>query len=735
MKLKASHVLTLPVLTLLAASLQAAEPEASPATTAPAAAADAAPAAAPAAEAAASEAADENPADWDVVITPRLFLFDYFDGVGEDKTQFLERYDYRESFSNDDTRSGWYADLDLDITVSKEDCDLFVLERRGFGEHNHRGSAKYCNDALSAYGNYSHYRSATGGIDYLYRPSEPALLDYGTGGTGGGGGGGQGGGFANTFTDESGTSHYSIDRTTYGAGLKLKPSVLGGWATAAVDYSGYQREGNKFAAFLLEGGGGGGAGQTRWRGINLAVDERMNRIGLTLTASPQKRFELAYEVSYEEFVNNAPELQMQSLTGTTIPSPVASLFYVADTSLVTHGIRFSKNFNDRVLVNAGYGMSWLDQDSFSAYETASGHNKGKISTDNAYLTANGRISPDVSVEGHIKYYDHDNDSSFGDALISSTTLIAPRIDSINSMDYGVSANWRADLMKSGFTAGWRHLDRERDLTWGGGGQSIDPLQSLYREDTVSDEVYFKWSARPAQGWTTELKPSYLWSDKTGLVVEPEEAFLLKLKASYAAPEGWVASGFYDYKNRENSNNTFTDGGGLLSQSQSLEGTLHSAGLSLNYMPRDYLNVYGNLYWMQDDVSNYLFSSSVQRWNPAVVFTLVDEPNYKIDSYVFNFGGDWDASEELKLSASYTYTRSKGDVASGIVYDQLAAATGTVDSVIDNTLHSFAVGGDYLLGEKSTIKLNYIYDRYNDDAYDLLSGGVHTLALGLAYTLQ
>ena len=735
MKLKASHVLTLPVLTLLAASLQAAEPEASPATTAPAAAADAAPAAAPAAEAAASEAADENPANWDVVITPRLFLFDYFDGVGEDKTQFLERYDYRESFSNDDTRSGWYADLDLDITVSKEDCDLFVLERRGFGEHNHRGSAKYCNDALSAYGNYSHYRSATGGIDYLYRPSEPALLDYGTGGTGGGGGGGQGGGFANTFTDESGTSHYSIDRTTYGAGLKLKPSVLGGWATAAVDYSGYQREGNKFAAFLLEGGGGGGAGQTRWRGINLAVDERMNRIGLTLTASPQKRFELAYEVSYEEFVNNAPELQMQSLTGTTIPSPVASLFYVADTSLVTHGIRFSKNFNDRVLVNAGYGMSWLDQDSFSAYETASGHNKGKISTDNAYLTANGRISPDVSVEGHIKYYDHDNDSSFGDALISSTTLIAPRIDSINSMDYGVSANWRADLMKSGFTAGWRHLDRERDLTWGNGTTSVDPLQSLYREDTVSDEVYFKWSARPAQGWTTELKPSYLWSDKTGLVVEPEEAFLLKLKASYAAPEGWVASGFYDYKNRENSNNTFTDGGGLLSQSQSLEGTLHSAGLSLNYMPRDYLNVYGNLYWMQDDVSNYLFSSSVQRWNPAVVFTLVDEPNYKIDSYVFNFGGDWDASEELKLSASYTYTRSKGDVASGIVYDQLAAATGTVDSVIDNTLHSFAVGGDYLLGEKSTIKLNYIYDRYNDDAYDLLSGGVHTLALGLAYTLQ
>jgi predicted porin len=153
------------------------------------------------------------------------------------------------------------------------------------------------------------------------------------------------------------------------------------------------------------------------------------------------------------------------------------------------------------------------------------------------------------------------------------------------------------------------------------------------------------------------------------------------------------------------------------------------------MPRDYLNLYGNLYWMQDDASAYLISSSVQRWNPDVTFDLLDESNYKIDSYVFNLGGDWDINEKLNLSASYTYTRSKGDVASGTAYNQLVAATGTVDAVIDNTLHSFAVGSDYLLGERSTIKLNYIYDRYTDDAYDLLSGGVHTLALGLAYALQ
>lgn len=114
---------------------------------------------------------------------------------------------------------------------------------------------------------------------------------------------------------------------------------------------------------------------------------------------------------------------MQQVTGTTnlSASPLASLFYVADISLVTLGIRISKNSNNRVLVNAGYGMSWLDQDSFSAYESASGHNKCNISPDNAYLTLNSKVSPDISVEGHVKYYKHDNDSTFGDGLINNST--------------------------------------------------------------------------------------------------------------------------------------------------------------------------------------------------------------------------------------------------------------------------------------------------------------------------
>ena len=731
-------VLMLPSLTLLAASLQAAEvapPPAAKETPAAETPAAATPAAEQTAEA---EAPAEDARTTTAVITPRLFLFDYFDGVGEDKTHFLERYDYREDFSGD-TRSGAYADVDLAVTVNDGERDVFVLERLGFGEHNHRGIAKYNTDKIGVYGSYSHYRSATGGIDYLFSPGQVA------GGILTGPGGQQDGtGPYRSFSDDAARFDYHIDRTTYAAGFKVKPPALGDAATVAVDYEGYQRDGNKFAPFFLGESGnvqGDGWGQERWRGADLKVDERMNRVGLTVAGAPRKLFNLAYEVSFEEFTNRAPELQAESYladVGVAIPAGASAaqritpLLYVADTQLVSHGLRASKTFNDRVMVAAGYGASWLKQESFSELEVISGHTKGEIANDNAYLTANALVSQDVSVEGHIKYANRDNDSTATDALIATTT--APRIDRINSLDYGVAASWRPGYWGSNLTLGWRRVDKERDLSFGAGGQAIAPAQTLYREDTLSDEVYLKWTARPATGWNLRVTPSFTWADETGLVTEPEEMFKLKTMLSYAMPEGWVVSGFYDYTDKQNGNNSFTDGTGALSYNQETDSTLHSAGVSVNGTPREDVNAYASLYWMQDDFSSYLFRTDVQRWNPDVVFTLVDSPNYQVDSWVFSLGGDWEASDKLKLDGSYTFSKSSGDIASGAVLTSIVAATGTTDAVIDNTLHSFALGADYLLNDKATLRVNYLYDRYSDDAYDLLSGGVHLLAVGVSYAM-
>ena len=222
-------------------------------------------------------------------ITPRLFLFDF--SGGDTETHYLERYDYRESFSGD-TRSGAYADVDLDILVEEAGRDRFSLERRGFGRHNHRGSAQYDTDLLKLDAGYRHYRSATGGIDFLLSPGQVSGGVVNTFSPR------DGTGPFRTFTDDSDRTTFDIDRTSFRLGSRIKPEVLRNIATLSLDYEGYRREGDKFAPVLLDGFNavrGSGWGPQRWRGIGLDVDEQMDRITLELAATPDPSLNMAYE--------------------------------------------------------------------------------------------------------------------------------------------------------------------------------------------------------------------------------------------------------------------------------------------------------------------------------------------------------------------------------------------------------------------------------------------------------
>lgn len=785
-KVKASALLMLPTLTVMAASLQAADvtpvwveytpasaipsapPPATPAVATPATVRVAAETTAPAAPAATAPAApNEQPAlmaaptvgappansnsnvmTVNAVVTPRIYAFDYFKGVGDNQTHYLERYDYRDGMIGDQ-RSGGFADIDLSLGMNNGDRDVFVIERQGFGLDNHRGMAKFDDDEITLSGSYSHYRSTTGGIDYLFSPA--VVPGAGTAPYPG----------ANPpnyfsgnlpFTNNTGTTDYHIDRTTYAAGFKIKPSLLGGSATLDVNYEGYKREGNQLATTVVMAGGGGNPTIDSWRGINLAVDERMNKFSVTLGASPGKLFNVAYDISLEKFTNQAPDLTRNNIMGTngSDRQDRAPFYFVPDTSLLAQNIRLSKNVGNRAVIAAGYGFSTLkDENSperFTATYGGSGGPdtwEGEINSSNAYLTGNMNVSPTVSVEGHIKYTSRDNDSSFPVQHVIAPTgpnarMAGPRIDSIDSMDYGLATNWRPGIMQSNVTLGWQRIDRERGLTYGAYTEAIPANRIFYREDTLSDEVYLKWIARPAQGVSLHLNPSYTWSDKTGLTTEPERALKVKTMLSYGSPNGWLASGFYDYKNRKN-NDLYVTGdttGAGVRTYQDVDDTFHSAGVTLNMMPSEAVNTSVSLFWMQNDLASYFLSTDAvrqQQINP-VAFATEGLSRYKIDSYVLSLGADWQAKEKLKLSGSYTLSQNKGDTASGEVLLALQGTTGTIDSRIDNTLHSISLGADYTLSPKATLRANYAYDYYDDSAYSLLTGGVNMLAIGVSFKL-
>lgn len=680
-------------------------------------------------------------------VTPKLYSFDYFKGAGTGSTQFLERYN---SQNGSDTRSGSYFDLDLSVVAKNAQRNVFELEREGFGVHNHRGKVKANSDTLGFVGYYTNFRTATGGLNFRYTPGQIP-----SGGVDTAYAAGDQTGFVRQFNSDSpGNTEFKIDRTTYGLGLALKPTLFGNSAAALLNYDGYSRDGNRFATYVLGNGDLTGANAVkrplRWRGFDSPVSEKMNRYTLSLNGTPGG-FNLAYEGSIEKFDNQAlnfrvgdfnSRINAQAIT-VSIVSPTRPIQFVPDSTLISNNFRFAKNYGS-TSVAAGYGLSVLKQDSFSAEQDLRGYNAGKITTNSAYLNVSSSAVSGVGLEGFIKYNNRKNDSQFpvvGLINPAATEGLDVRINRIKALDYGVAGTFRASALKSTVTVGWKHQDKDRDLTWsqwGGGVLSIHPAQTLYRDKTQSDELYVNWIARPMPGMILRVTPAYAWAGDTGLVSEPEKAVSLKTKLSYTAKNGMLVSGYYNHKDNKNANNGFTSSaaGGALGASvtQDTDKNQQAAGVSLNLPVSEWIKTHASLSWMQDDFKSYFLRNDARRYDAptaAINFASIDRSAYNVDTYVLTLGGDWQVNDDLRYNGSYTWSKSKGNTASGYVFGQLSAGNG-IDGVINSAVHSLALGADYVVKKNVKLKASYVYEYNKDGSYSDLTGGYHTLMLGVGF---
>jgi hypothetical protein len=685
-------------------------------------------------------------------VTPKLYSFDYYKGSGTNATQFLERYNYQQGMGGDQ-RSGSYIDLDLSLVGNNGKRDFFVLEREGFGAHNHRGKLKANSDTLGFTGYYTNFRSATGGLGFLYNPN---LVPGGTDGTYGT----SGSAFIARFNNDApGQTLFKVDRATYGLGLALKPTLFGSTMAAALNYDGYKRDGNRFASWIAGGSDIFGAGSAvndlqRWRGFDMPVNEKLNRYTISLNASPGG-FNIGYEGTVEKFDNQARNFTMgdfaPNIPGNTLAASgngTKSVHFVPDSTLISNNLRFAKNYG-ATSVAAGYGLSVLDQDSFTQRQQTAGF-KGKITTNSAYLNVTSHVLADVGLEGFVKYNNRDNDSTFpavGLLNPNGDQQLGVHIRRIKALNFGLAGTFRLAPMKSTVTVGWKRDDKDRDLTYSSAfptapGGSIQPQRSLYREKTVSDELYVNWIARPAPGYILRVTPSYVWANETGQVTEPEKAFNLKTKLSYAAANGILVSGYFNHKDSKNANNSMfnsiANGVPTTSITQDADKTQEAAGISLNLPVSEWINTHASLSWMQDNFASYYFSSDTRRFEQGVVggsldagilnFLARDRSNYKINTYVLTLGGDWQVSDELRWNGGYTWSRSKGNTASGLLLSELP----TVDGTISNAVHSLNLGVDFEIKKNVKLKASYVYDYNKDDSYSALTGGYHTLMMGVGF---
>lgn len=705
-------------------------------------------------------AADESSTVMTGEVTPKLVYFDYSGGPGGNSPQYLQAYGGEHRWSGGYDNSGLYVDMDVSLKMGEQ----FSLERQGFGRDSHRGNLKGGNSEIGFSGTYSHFRSNSNGLDYLNRPgtaNNPVDRNYffnaahtNTG-------------FLSRFNDESpANADYHIERTTYGLAMKFKPGLLGKGTSLTLSFDGYKRDGNKFATWVAGNGDftNGPAAvpnnnpdttgirtPQRWRGYQKPVNENMGRFAVNFTAAPAGLFQFAYDGSIEKFNNKARTFMMEEVANlangvTMTPGQVGQwpMHFVPDTTLMTHAFRLSKNYGSTA-VAAGYGMSRLKQDETSVVQNTAGFS-GKIGTENAFLNVNHRMSSTVGLEAYVKYYQRDNDSTEAPAGILDRNVRdewGVRINELETLTYGLAASFSGLPAKSNLTVGWKHEDTARDLQWNlisaaGGSIGQWPTTSLYKDKTQSDEVYLKWSARPMQGMTLRVTPSWLKANKTGLVSEAGDAFNLKTALGYALTKQTHLNAYYNYKDKQNGNNSYFDtvkptNGPVTTTTeykQKADDVFHAAGLSLSHAPSEWMNLSGSLDWSQNDFETHFFGTNLRRFESPIVFDPRGASSYKVDTLALSLNADYQPSDQMKLRAGYTLSDSRGDMNTSST--ATLAAPYAVNDKIDNMLHSLSFGIDYELKSKLMLKGGYVYDRYRDRVFSNLNGSRHTLMMGVGF---
>lgn len=688
-------------------------------------------------------------------ITPKLAFFNH-----SGNSAYLNRYDSLAENLGGNRDAGFIGDIDFNLRWENKDGSYLALEREGTGEGSQRMRLERIGQSAKLAAHYSVLTTATGTLNYFFNP------DRVPGGTDPTYAGplntvGESTHVAYFNNDSPGINEYSIKRTSYGGSVVLLPSAFNDVASIELGFDGYKRKGMQLTNYVLDSfsllAASGTVEQNQWRGYARPINEQSGRMTYNFTAKPFDTWLLNYEFSVNKFENKNTPLTFTTLSQLAGPSLQfdtgvvdmnTPLQFNPDSTLYSNSLRLNKQFGDVAAVSGGASLSRLEQNNFSDIQNSLGYTAGRIDTASGYLIGKFNASRAVGLEAFVRYNRRENNSSFPvtgfydpvSTNYADPRMVAPRINKLTKLSYGLEAKLYPKLLKSTWSIGWLHEDKESDLTYGTTGALAAPLM-LYGTRYASDELYLKMISRPAPGWVIRVTPAYLWAKQAQLVTDPTEMFKLKTSVAYTKPE-WnelSITGYYNYKHKKNDSLSYSDYSSLLgfnsSQNQKATNRMQAAGVNLSLVPNEGVTVNLGYDWTQNDLSTYYFTTNRMRFDylqlPSSLvptpldFLILDQFNYNADNHAITAGLEKQWGRYL-FSASYSLNLTKGHNANGLAGQTLPLA----DDKLDNRLHTLALGMDYALEKNMSLRAAFIHDRFTDRVNDSLSGNRSLLWMGV-----
>jgi len=536
----------------------------------------------------------------------------------------------------------------------------------------------------------------------------------------------QAGGAALPYTDLTGKNdRFYRERTGFQSELRWRPaetlageSEAAGWLAPELAFrSGFDRRESRVQQRALLNPG------NDWLALERRAGDDVVDVGAGVLVAPGGLFTAILDFDYQTYDADNAELD----SGLPFASTGRSVGFVPSTERGTGEVSLHARFGDRAVVTAGFQATVLDQeDPKTPAQRAVGLGRNKAVVYSAQLSGDVRIARNVSANAYVKYVYRDHDLNNNTPIFNpgNGTQVDEILETYHRVDAGAEGIYRP-LRGVKLAAGARilRIDRDLDFAPAGFGNPVILEENAWVDDeTTMWTVYGRadWRPLPGLGIRTEL--SFRDAPDTGYVTDLDGYVEGRLNASYVVPVTRPTSVSFHVRGGRGENSDFSAVEGVgpdppgPSRKRDYERSHWNVGLSGDMAVRRDLTLFSSLYFGQDEQTDKLLLSNLQRYfQDAVPLTFRKPGNveFRTDELGLVFGSQYWLSERTDAGLSYSFTLAKSEYRDSGAVPELQLIGD--NRVVDAEIHSIDLELRHQIREGMRVFGGYRLQVYSDGA--------------------
>lgn len=402
-----------------------------------------------------------------------------------------------------------------------------------------------------------------------------------------------------------------------------------------------------------------------WVGFAQEYGDDVSDLGGGVLVAPGRLFTLTLDFDQQDFDANRAQLD-DSLP---FASSSRSLDFVPSTRRRTGEAGLHLRIGERAVVTAGFQLTRLEQDERrTPAQQAVGLDTNKTTVYSARLAGDLRVTDDIAANAWLKYVfrDHDIDQKTPLFGRNGSQQVDEFLDTFHRFDAGAEGVYRPRRGVK-LALGVRTLFVHRNLDFprtGFGNPVILEENAWVNDDTQMWTVYGRADLRPFRGVGLRTELSYRDAPDTGYVTDLDGYLEGSLRASYVVPVARPTNVQLHVAGGMGHNSDFSGVEGVgpgpdgATRRRRYERSHWTLGLTGDSAVRDDLTVFASLYFSEDEQSDDLLLSNLQRYFQQAVpitFRKLDDLDARTRELGLVLGSQLWLSERTDLGLSYAFT--------------------------------------------------------------------------------